>query len=960
VRGFKISGENSNHRVHVFLYFSFTFQSESPHQGHSKSLSHTHTEVVSEVKYKIEATYSPKTRSSFATPSSEEETVATDSSSSSSLEGYSRRGGEGKENNKNHHANGGDHVHHFSSPPDIGDSGNSRVPSLFGVGHSSVHEFNGDLDSYDATDGNLPRLDPPSGLKAIEQDDGSVSHKDGRRLDCEEAMKEGGSLGPLEDVETLFDEIMSLSTSRAQADKKLSCMRSKTSSTNLDWGEHGSRTNSLTRDEEGVALLSSPGERMSKHDHMDSSATISEHVSQNSSVDEGSTPKASPYTSPSTIRRWSVRKRRSYDQNDPDEPSITPKTSPYIRRHHSASIRTGSASSTGSDVFPLPILDPPTPFKNSVKVERLGPFPDENLESLEDECESVAMGTESNRNSVMSAEDDESTTKFSLKMSSSRGHGDSSHEAYSTPSEDVSAGTSDTQESRQSETTSSLFTKKKGSKKNSSSSKVKRSHSFGTNKRMGILHRRDGSLSTDNSPLPSLKFRAENKTAEGSGSVSNLVTKVRQKKLGKGSPRSSGTAATISKEDLKLPRFEVSPARGESAASSPGAGSTHSLILPPPAEFKGSSPEPPGIASQSLSAVGRETDETGAAEKEDRSRFSFFRFKHGSQKKITRSATPVEYVPNENPPDLVPSAMPPIPQEPSQGFPPGREESLVQSSSSMDLMSFDEALESYDKYASQTGKMAKSAKQARNIREALKAAPASLFPPSPSGEVGKKESKKNAKKKKKRHGYTVANIDSDTMREVQKSLALREEERKSSDSRVHQLAREYSQKIKERNEVQKCSTVLEEDYFAEEGLLGDSSVKPHWVSQLSMMKKRQTTSTGNILEVGHFLEDGDEENGRSRSRASGEGLLEPRLLDGDLLGPHPSIHHHHHNSDDLVGMDHGDLRGYDAEGGKRHTLSHFQQHGVWLQDDEEAKSSRLKGWVRSIAAKFTKKEGTTL
>ena len=938
----------------------FSFQSESPSQGHSKSLSHTHAEVVSEVKYKIEATYSPKTRTSLTTLSSEEETMTTDSSSSSSLEGYYRH----KEDANNHHANNnrGDHVHHLSSPPDVGSSQSPHVPSLFGKTHSSMHESNGGLDGYDATDAKLPpHVDQSSRFEAAEQHNGRASSHKGEGGLEDEAL-DGGELGHFEDVETLFDEIMSSSsTSRAQVDKRLSCMHAKTSSTNLDWGELSSRNSSLTRDEElGVASISSPGENQtSKHDHMDSSTTIGGHVSQSSSVDEGSTPRASPYTSPSTIRRWSVKKRRSYDQNDPDEQSTTPKTSPYIRRHHSA--RSTSASSVGSDnVFPLP--DPPTPFKNSVQVERLGPFPDENLESLEDESKSDSTGgTESQRNSVMSVEEDALVTREDQDHHDSR-------QASNAPSEDV-PGTNGTQELKEPETTSNPTAKKKMSKKkSSSSSKVKRSHSFGTNKRIGILHRHDGSLSTNNSPLPCPKFRAENKMAEGGSGVSNLV-KVKQKRHSKGSLPREDLAGTTT--PINVPWLDISPAR-ESAASSPGAGSTHSLILPPPAEFKGSSPDPSAIASQSHNASSREVDETGASEKEERSLFSFFRIKHGGQKKSTRSATPVESMPEVKPTQLVPSAQPII-QEPSQDIPQAGAggESLLQSCSSTELMSFDEALERYDQYSSQTGKTANSAKQAKNIREALKAAaPASLFPPSPSlspspGEAGgKKESKKNSRKKK-RHGYTVANIDSDTMREVHKSLAQREESRKTSDSRVHQLAREYSQKIKDRNRAQKkYSTVFEDDYVAEEYLARESASKPHWLSQLGMSKKRQT-SAGNILEVGLSREEDYDESSRCSSRGSSSGggdLPEPRLLGSDFLGPHPSIDHRHHNSDDaahFVDMDRGDLHRHDVEGGKRHTLSHFHQHKMWA-DEEEAKSGKLKSWVRSIAARFSKKEGTTL
>lgn len=200
----------------------------------------------------------------------------------------------------------------------------------------------------------------------------------------------------------------------------------------------------------------------------------------------------------------------------------------------------------------------------------------------------------------------------------------------------------------------------------------------------------------------------------------------------------------------------------------------------------------------------------------------------------------------------------------------------------------------------------------------------------PLGLDGKKKQKK---KKKKRHGYTVANIDSDTMREVQKNLAQQEQARKCSDSRVHQLAREYSQKIKDKSKLQKkYSTVFEDDEI--DGIF-DEPGKPEWLSQLGL-KKRQS-STGNVLD-GAGLED------ECSSTGSGEAHpLHLRQSDDDLTG---SLSHH-------LDVDRGSRTAQ-----KHHTLSHLQHHRAWVE--EEAKTGKLKGWVRSIAAKFGKKEGTTL
>ncbi len=894
-------------------------QNESPSISSKKSRSQTlTTEVVSEVKYHIGATYSPKNRSSNHLPSSDDD-ISTDSSTSSL---------ESKEDTPTTHANGGDnHVHHFSSPPDIVGSGNNLPPpTLFGHTHSAVCERPGTKDRSSLVEDDTPEITPPPGFgegkrATTTTPNSATNHK----LMSGRYGANGEGASPQDEGETLFNEIMYSMPPNVNMDKRLSCMDKKTSSTNLDWGDSGSRTNSESRDDHTVRTTP-PDEHGIDHDRMDSSNTLSDRVSRSSSMDEGSTPKASPYTSPSSIRRWSVKKRRSYDHNDPDEVPTTTKTSPYIRRHHSASARSVSASSTGSDVFPLPILDPPTPFRNPVKVERLGPFPDENLEACEDDH---SDDPHSKRNSAMSV-GETSRTDYSTEtlLTNSTSNDRPSH---ITPPPDMLFHTSDIAALAVSESTG------KSPKKSKKSSPVKRSHSFGSNKRITILHRREGSLSTNNSPLPTQKFPAD-KVKESSGL--SFVAKVMQRRHSRGSPAPvtpGSREESIPGTPTEIPSIHIDASSKEDLAET---GSTHSLILPPPAEFKSASDS----ANPSRASSESREEEEVEIEKEEKSRFSFFRIKHhhNSNKHSSRSATPSDLIREDKRVDVT-ASMPGHPLIVTPVGPP-RDSDMDNSPmrSSNDMMSFDEALESYDQYATHTGKTAHSAKQAKNVRDALNAAPASLFPPSPSPteEVTKKEGKKKEKKKKKkRHGYTVANIDSDTMKAVQMNLATKEEARKSS---VHQLAREYSQRIKERTKVhKKHSTVFEDDEA--DAIFQDPFRKPEWLAQLGM-KKRQS-STGNIVDM-NAVEDDDHS-----STGSGADAIEPTSLQQSMRTDRESAAYH-------GALNHRGGRASSQQQQQRHTLSHMHQHRAWVE--EEAKTGKLKGWVRSLAGKFARKEGTTL
>ena len=213
-----------------------------------------------------------------------------------------------------------------------------------------------------------------------------------------------------------------------------------------------------------------------------------------------------------------------------------------------------------------------------------------------------------------------------------------------------------------------------------------------------------------------------------------------------------------------------------------------------------------------------------------------------------------------------------------------------------EMMSFTEVLASFDDYATTTGKTTKSDKALIKLR-------------SQSPEA------KRRKQKKKKRSQTVANIDTDTMNQVKEELNRRSQWRQSisqqkSDSKVHQLAREYSRKIKDhqRSKIfKRFSTVVEEPIVPK-----TESAEPIWLQQLrerkkvSSMKEEATlpaiTGPGaNVVESeDHFSQfTSDEESGSLKLKTK------------------PKV------------KDHSDL------------------------DEEQQRKSGFKGWVRSLVDKIS-------
>ena len=705
------------------------------------------------------------------------------------------------------------------------------------------------------------------------------------------------------------------------------------------------------------------------------------HNRVESSIDEGSTPQASPYSTPSNIRRWSVKKRRSYDFHEDDS---TPKASPFIRRHLSASAQGLALSESQTfDDLSSPILDPPTPFRTPILNQSLEEHPEE---ALGHDDLIPCPGSDQDRASGGSSRGSSRRTSPSPVnqdgLSSASGHRNSRDSISSAgrPSrksssagQDASPNLSEVTKEEMESSNTRLFTKARtvppelvmastteskrpmtpevvptGShRRGSSSAAVKRSKSFGIKTKVAV-HLREGSLSTDNSPLPSPIFQAR-QMGRGKDIARYSTNNTRHAHHastpsasgGKGSPAPtvsvmgliSTTRTTPELQDIPLIQVDPMLVRTSPVCGSGG-----------PMAVAGSGDEGLNLNGSYLaersesrnSSVPREGGETDSLRDEtehdrpheERSLFSFLR----RNKRGSRSATPTHEISPPMPdvsgdgsryePDVEMTRNPALflqPVTPSSATP------LFSplDSHSDDIISFEDCLETYDKYASASGRTSRSARLVAEA-EALAQSPAA-----------KKKEKKEKKKKKKRHGHTVANIDAETIREAKK---LAERGRKTSDSKVTKLAREYSQRIKDLNRVSRVSTLYEESFVPP----SPTPVKPVWLVEL----RERRNSRGKDLEYMLHGNGGDDfeaddassvnSNSNDDASSSGTRPLPRPCSDNNIL------------STAQTGQQRGDL----FEGAE------FQEGA---NEGEAQKGKRFRGWVRSIAARFGRKsDGTTL
>ena len=756
-----------------------------------------------------------------------------------------------------------------------------------------------------------------------------------------------------EEEETLFNELMDSFGDRPNIFVK------KTSSTDLDWGDPSLRS---VLSPEGMQQLkeeaSPPTPRSDQSADLSGDSSPPRHNKTGGSVDENSTPRASPYTSPSTIRRWSVSKRRSYDISDPED--STPKASPFIHRHQSANahfVVPPPHPVSGEEVpFVEPILDPPTPFRTPFPVESVRPCPDEDSElgvdpSWADQDTSGNQDTSGDQDTLLCSDqdivswndqDDQHINQDILPPTYQDTSPPSNRDTISYSDQD---NYQDTLQSSDSDLQLPVFESPLRSHptaksktlppnmsfedirvfmaidkvKSMSTNSVQRSRSFGN--RAKIVHKRAGSLSTDNSPLPSPIFTKKGRGKEPRHSTSSpSIRHQHGTTTPRGSPAPSvamvGLISTTrtTPELQDIPLIHVNPNLRQ-------VGDTGDTMLPPTAGFEDATTE---RSSSRASSTSREVgaNERESVEREDRSLLSFLRLK---SRKGSRSATPGDLTMDERKQDSSresspgPAATPmTTPTTTMSLATPTTAQPTTSESSPNDMMSFEDALDTYDRYATKTGKTARSAR-----REAVE------DPNTASPDVKKKKSKK--KSKKKRHGHTVANIDADTMREVKRMTEDGEERRRkaSDNSKVHQLAREYSQRIKDRSKgIARYSTVVEEVVAP---VL--YPVKPVWLTDLQERRQQSTTPAERHNSLEDILSRGTDEDTSSTSASS------------------VSI------GDDV------------PANGKSHTIGGGKNHGLLFEgavfqeqagEEEGQKKQRFKGWVRSLAARFGKKEGTTL
>lgn len=179
-----------------------------------------------------------------------------------------------------------------------------------------------------------------------------------------------------------------------------------------------------------------------------------------------------------------------------------------------------------------------------------------------------------------------------------------------------------------------------------------------------------------------------------------------------------------------------------------------------------------------------------------------------------------------------------------------------------ELMSFDEVLASFDNYASTTGKTTKSTKHSVKLR-------------SQSPET------KRCKQKKKKRSQTVANIDVDTMNQVKENLARRDQSehplaQQKSDSKVHQLAREYSRKIKDHQHsriFKRFSTVVEESSLPD--FNKTERTEPDWLQQLKERRKGNTKPKDLTLTETEWYHPPDEATSAPKTKLYSKDHAEP-------------------------------------------------------------------------------------
>ena len=243
-------------------------------------------------------------------------------------------------------------------------------------------------------------------------------------------------------------------------------------------------------------------------------------------------------------------------------------------------------------------------------------------------------------------------------------------------------------------------------------------------------------------------------------------------------------------------------------------------------------------------------------------------------------------------------------------------------------LSFDEVLQSYDHYASATGKTTRT-----NAKERKKRSRSPSMP------------KREKRKKDRKRSMTVATIDKETVLAAKEAMISRTaatpEPQRRRLSKVQQLAREYSRRIKEQGGwFKRFSTVVEESPDEEA-----PEVEPDWLKELRKRRKSagssqdqddHTPPLAKEDELGLSLVPPNRPPVQSddTQKASAIGGLDPKESSMALLGQYAD---NHGSSKHLP----------------RSQSTDYELDRIATPDPFELqRKGGLKGWVKSIVMKF--------
>lgn len=441
-------------------------------------------------------------------------------------------------------------------------------------------------------------------------------------------------------------------------------------------------------------------------------------------------------------------------------------------------------------------------------------------------------------------------------------------------------------------------------------SSVVRRHSYSSQHQRRIMHQRKESKSSGSSPEESPTAVKKEKKSSGHSKAK------RHASFSKGSISVVGLISTtrtdLSLEDSYIPILEPE------------------TIVPPPEQFMTNGKEQEGPESVqdnmesprlvSLSRSREASPSPKSRHKYEGSPSSIFRFARVKKQSspLANSSSPVAPSALQSKDYSVESSNPL--EVPYEGNPDER-------------LSFDEILRSYDHYASATGKTTRTKSKQQKKR-------------SSSPDLSQKDKKK---KKKRKRSMTVANIDSETVLAAKEAMANKDSPpdlpRERSGSKVQQLAREYSRKVKEHqrgNWFKRFSTVVEETEDMPQ------ETEPEWLRKLRERRSKGSSqeSQSELTPPTHEqaeLADSSYPTGRRGSEHKAETPIKSRSL----------MRLNHGESSVTVMKQHATDHGHSTHL-LRSRSTDFELDRVDSPDPAELeKKGGLKGWVKSLVVRFS-------